>query len=111
MWSNLTKNVILTLGVEFMYEMYDPKIQKIEVLRLEKRLDSELVYLRDAEPEFSTFPFDMEPVYRPEGEPVPVNPLKVRTSGRDWFSRKFTLKQIVPNSLGSRERRKSISYS
>lgn len=64
-------------GVEFLYESYDPKIQKIEVLRLEKRLDSELVYLRDAEPEFSTFPFDMEPTYQPAGEPVPINPLKV----------------------------------
>jgi large subunit ribosomal protein L19 len=63
--------------VEFLYELYDPKIQKIEVLRLEKRLDSELLYLRDAEPEFSTFSFDMEPTYLVEGEPVPVNPLKV----------------------------------
>lgn len=57
--------------------MYDPTIQKIEVLRLEKRLDSKLFYLRDALPEFSTFPLDMEAEILPEGAPVPVNEIKV----------------------------------
>jgi len=60
-----------------MYEMYDPRLQKVEVLRLEKRLDSELLYLRDAEPEFSTFPFNMEVEFLNEGAEVPVNPIKV----------------------------------
>lgn len=59
------------------YDLYDPKLQKIEVLRLEKRLDDDLQYLRDAEPEYSTFPFDMEMEFLPEGAPVPVNPLQV----------------------------------
>lgn len=67
----------LCLGVEMFYEMYSPLIQKIEVLRLEKRLDSELLYLRDALPEYSTFPLDMEPEYLPQGSAVPVNPIKV----------------------------------
>jgi large subunit ribosomal protein L19 len=58
-------------------EMYSPVIQKIDVLRLEKRLDNELLYLRDALPEYSTFPLDMEPEYLPEGAVVPVNPIKV----------------------------------
>lgn len=40
--------------------MYDPSIHKIEVLRLEKRLDNELLYLRDALPEYSTFDPDMQ---------------------------------------------------
>lgn len=62
------------------YEMYSPVIQKIEVLRLEKRLDGELLYLRDALPEYSTFPLDMEPEILPEGAPVPVNPIKVSNS-------------------------------
>ncbi len=66
------------VGIDVTYELYDPKIQNIEVLRLEKRLDTDLLYLRDAEPEFTTFPFDMEPEYLPEGTPVPVNPIKVR---------------------------------
>lgn len=60
-------------GIEVRYELYDPKLQKIEVLRLEKRLDDDLEYLRDAEPEYSTFPFDMEMEFLPEGAPVPVN--------------------------------------
>lgn len=50
-----------------MYEMYDPTIQKVEVLRLEKRLDNELFYLRDALPEYSTFDVDMETEILPEG--------------------------------------------
>jgi large subunit ribosomal protein L19 len=66
--------------METFYEMYSPIIQKIEVLRLERRLDSELLYLRDALPEYSTFPLDMEPEFHPEGSPVPVNPIKVSNS-------------------------------
>lgn len=50
-----------------MYEMYDPSLQKVEVLRLEKRLDDELFYLRDALPEYSTFDLNMEPEIIPEG--------------------------------------------
>ena len=64
--------------MEIFYEMYCPLIQKIEVLRLEKRLDNELLYLRDALPEYSTFPVNMEPEFLPEGAPVPVNEVKVR---------------------------------
>lgn len=59
------------------YQMYDPTIQKIQVLRLEKRLDEKLYYLRDALPEYSTFPFDMDPEILPEGTAVPVNPVQV----------------------------------
>jgi hypothetical protein len=66
--------------MEMFYEMYSPVIQKIEVLRVEKRLDDELLYLRDALPEYSTFPLDMEPEFLPEGAPVPVNPIKVSNS-------------------------------
>lgn len=71
---------LLYAGMEVFYEMYGPVIQKIEVLRLEKRLDDELLYLRDALPVYSTFPLDMEPEYLPEGAPVPVNPIKVSNS-------------------------------
>lgn len=64
-------------GLEILYELYDPRLLKVEVLRLEKRLDSELLYLRDAEPEFSTFPFDMEAEFNTDGAAIPVNPIKV----------------------------------
>jgi len=77
-WKELA--ALLYAGMEMFYEMYSPVVQKIELLRLEKRLDDELLYLRDALSEYSTFPLDMEPEYLPEGAPVPVNPIKVSNS-------------------------------
>jgi hypothetical protein len=44
---------------------------------MEKRLDSELFYLRDCSPEHSTFPLDMEKVPAPKGKDVPINDVKV----------------------------------
>ncbi|RZF34922.1 hypothetical protein LSTR_LSTR011416 [Laodelphax striatellus] len=78
------RNIIDNLGCEIEYYMYDPTIQKIDVLKLEKRPDRELLYLRDALPEYSTFPLDMEPIPLPEGSPVPVNDIKVKMKGRPW---------------------------
>lgn len=69
--------ILCGTGVEILYEMYSPLLQSVEVLRLEKRLDEELLYLRDALPIYSTFPLDMEPEILQEGAPVPVNPIKV----------------------------------
>ena len=69
--------VLCVTGIEINYEMYNPVLQKIEVLRLEKRLDEELFYLRDAPPEFSTIPFNTEMISHPPGAPVPVNTTKV----------------------------------
>lgn len=62
-----------------MYEMYNPTIQKVEILKLEKRLDEELYYLRDCDPKYSTFSFNMEQVQHPPGAPVPVNDIVVCT--------------------------------
>ena len=42
----ILRNVIEGQGVEFMYNLYSPTVVKIEVLRLERRLDDELYYLR-----------------------------------------------------------------
>lgn len=81
------RNVVDHQGVEIMYEMYNPTIRNIEVLRLEKRLDDELFYLRDALPEFSTFPFDIEAEPRVEGSPITINPLKVKLKPRPWHDR------------------------
>ncbi|KAM7363613.1 mitochondrial ribosomal protein L19 [Cochliomyia hominivorax] len=83
----ILRNVIDEQGVEVMYEMYDPSIQKIEVLRLEKRLDDHLLYLRDALPEYSTFDVNMEPEITEEGTPVPVNDVQVRLRPRPWLER------------------------
>lgn len=63
--------------MEVTYDTFSPLILKIEVLRLEKRLDNELFYLRDAPLEYSTFPFDMVAIQHPPNDPVPINPLKV----------------------------------
>ena len=73
----ILRNVLDGMGVEFMYQMYNPTVAKVEVVRLEKRLDEELYYLRDCAPEHSTFPQDMDLEILPEGAPVPVN-----TTGR-----------------------------
>ena len=69
---------LLTPGVEICYPLYNPTLQKIEVLRLEKRLDEDLRYLRDCPLEYSTFAFDMEPEHAADSGEVPVNPVKVR---------------------------------
>ena len=64
--------------MEVTYDMYCPLLQKIEVIKREKRLDRELLYLRDCPLEYSTFPQDMEADVIVEGVPVRVNPIKVR---------------------------------
>nr|CAH7720170.1 unnamed protein product [Callosobruchus chinensis] len=81
------RNIIDHLGVEILYDLYEPSIQKIEVLRLEKRLDDELLYLRDALPEYCTFDPNMEPEILPEDGEVPVNPVKVKLKPRPWLER------------------------
>lgn len=83
----ILRNVIDHQGVEVLYEMYDPALQKIEVLRLEKRVDDKLLYLRDSLPEFSTFNVNMEMEILPEGSPVPVNQIQVTLKPRPWLER------------------------
>ncbi|XP_059048849.1 large ribosomal subunit protein bL19m-like [Achroia grisella] len=81
------RNVVDHQGVEVRYDLYDPTIHQIQVLRLEKRLDDKLLYLRDALPEYSTFPFDMDPEILPEGTPVPINPVQVQLKPKPWLER------------------------
>ncbi|XP_068619664.1 large ribosomal subunit protein bL19m [Battus philenor] len=81
------RNVVDHQGVEIRYDLYDPTIQSIQVLRLEKRLDEKLLYLRDALPEYSTFSFDMTPEILPEGSPVRVNTIQVKLKPRPWLER------------------------
>lgn len=83
----LLRNVIDNLGTEICFHLYDPTIEKIDVLRLEKRLDDELLYLRDALPEYSTFPLDMEQEFLPEGAEIPVNTTQVILKPRPWVAR------------------------
>ncbi|XP_070158952.1 large ribosomal subunit protein bL19m [Polyergus mexicanus] len=83
----LLRNVIDNQGIEVCFELYDPAIQKIDCLRLEKRLDSHLRYLRDAPAEYSTFPFDLESEYLSEGAPIPVNNIKIPLNKFPWLEK------------------------
>ncbi|KAI0978689.1 hypothetical protein GJ496_005435 [Pomphorhynchus laevis] len=56
----ILRNVIEGVGIELRFDLYNPCIQKIEVLKLEIRLDQQLFYLRDCPPEYSTVSFDYE---------------------------------------------------
>lgn len=95
------RNVIDHIGMEIRYLLYDPTIEKIEVLRLEKRLDENLLYLKDAPPEHSTFPLDMEPEFIAEDEPVPINPVQVKLKPKPWRMKweKWGMKGIAPDSF------------
>ncbi|XP_055613721.1 39S ribosomal protein L19, mitochondrial [Uranotaenia lowii] len=83
----ILRNVIDNQGIEVSYDLYDPTLLKIEVLRLEKRVDEHLLYLRDALDEYSTFDLNMEPETLPEGSSVPVNDIKVVLKPRPWYDR------------------------
>ncbi|XP_052441641.1 39S ribosomal protein L19, mitochondrial [Carassius gibelio] len=83
----ILRNVVDGQGVEICFELYNPRMRKIEVLKLEKRLDDNLMYLRDALPEYSSFDFDMQPVHYEITGDVPVNPLKVKMKPKPWSKR------------------------
>lgn len=94
----LLRNVIEGQGVEICFDLYSPRIQEIQVVKLEKRLDDSLLYLRDALPEYSTFDMDMKPVVEEATQEVPVNQLKVKMKPKPWSKRwerpKFNIKGI-----------------
>ncbi|KAK3097443.1 hypothetical protein FSP39_009687, partial [Pinctada imbricata] len=96
----ILRNVVDGSGVEMKYELYNPLIQKIEVLKLEKRLDDNLTYLRDCPAEYSTFPFNLDAVPLPKGMTVPVNPLKVKLNPPPWLERweRMELKGVENNT-------------
>lgn len=83
----IVRNVIESQGMEFMYELYSPTVKDIEVLRLEKRLDDELYYLRDADHKYSTFPANISSEILPDGQPVPLNDIVVKLGPKPWFKR------------------------
>ncbi|XP_037079989.1 39S ribosomal protein L19, mitochondrial-like [Pollicipes pollicipes] len=78
------RNAIDQQGVEICYPLYNPTVQKVQVLRLEKRLDDDLRYLRDCPLEYSTFAFDMEPELVSESGEIPVNTVQVPLRPRPW---------------------------
>ncbi|XP_071113623.1 large ribosomal subunit protein bL19m-like [Haliotis cracherodii] len=105
----ILRNVVDGQGVEIMYEMYNPVVQKMEVLRLEKRLDEDLMYLRDCPPEYSTFPMDMEATPLPKGSSVPINTMKVKLSPPPWHERweRMDLKGVEEFHVSEKRLRKA----
>jgi large subunit ribosomal protein L19 len=94
-------------GIEVMFEMYTPTMRKIEVMRLEKRLDDDLSYLVDALPEYSTFDSNMPALPHPPGTAVPVNPLKVSEQCTIWVQlQRGAAKKIVEKQGGPKLYRK-----
>ncbi|XP_007537359.1 large ribosomal subunit protein bL19m [Erinaceus europaeus] len=93
----ILRNIIDGQGIEICFELYNPRIQEIQVIKLEKRLDNSLLYLRDALPEYSTFDVNMKPVVE-ESKDVPVNQLKVKMKPKPWSKRwerpQFNIKGI-----------------
>lgn len=85
-FANFTlRNRVDGQGVEIRYDLYNPVIQEIQVLKLEKRLDEHLLYLRDALPKYSEIPFDMAPEPpRKSGESIPINTIQVEMKPWPW---------------------------
>nr|XP_020033649.1 39S ribosomal protein L19, mitochondrial [Castor canadensis] len=83
----ILRNTIEGQGVEICFELYNPRIHEIQVVKLEKRLDDSLLYLRDALPEYSTFDMNMKPVILESSKEVPVNKLKVKMKPKPWSKR------------------------
>ncbi|KAM5227659.1 large ribosomal subunit protein bL19m [Ctenodactylus gundi] len=83
----ILRNTIEGQGVEICFELYNPRIHEIQVVKLEKRLDRSLLYLRDALPEYSTFDVNMKPVTLESDQEVPVNQLKVKMKPKPWSKR------------------------
>lgn len=88
LWASFTlRNIIDGMGCEIRYDLYNPLIISIEVLKLEKRLDDSLVYLRDCPHEYSYFPQDMKPEMLEPGAEVPVNKTLVKLNPQPWSRR------------------------
>ncbi|XP_046571573.1 39S ribosomal protein L19, mitochondrial-like isoform X2 [Haliotis rubra] len=109
----ILRNVVDGQGVEIMYEMYNPVVQKMEVLRLEKRLDEDLMYLRDCPPEYSTFPMDMEATPLPKGSSVSVNTMKVKLNPPPWHERweRMDLMGVEEFNVSEKRQRKAAAVA
>uniref|UniRef100_A0A1I8JRA3 Large ribosomal subunit protein bL19m n=1 Tax=Macrostomum lignano TaxID=282301 RepID=A0A1I8JRA3_9PLAT len=67
------RNMVDQVCVQIEYELYSPSIVSIQLLKLERRLDDNLLYLMDAPHSHCTIPFDMVPEPYSRNDPVPVN--------------------------------------
>ncbi len=54
------RNVIEGEGIEMEIQLYSPRVHKVTLLRLERWLDQDLLFLRNADPRLCTIPLDMK---------------------------------------------------
>ncbi|XP_078697925.1 large ribosomal subunit protein bL19m-like [Branchiostoma floridae x Branchiostoma belcheri] len=81
------RNVLNEQGIEICYELYNPTIHQVQVLKLQKSVDPHMVYLRDALPEYSTVDFNFQPVQHNPQDPVPILDTKVILKPPPWYWR------------------------
>ncbi|PAA49053.1 hypothetical protein BOX15_Mlig004489g3, partial [Macrostomum lignano] len=79
------RNMVDQVCVQIEYELYSPSIVSIQLLKLERRLDDNLLYLMDAPHSHCTIPFDMVPEPYSRNDPVPVNRERVRLNPPPWM--------------------------
>lgn len=85
------RNVVNNEGIEILFPLYSPLIQKIEVLRLEKWIDTDLRYLRDAYDQgICTIDMNMEPeAILPNSEKLPAFDKRIKLRQRRTWGWKF----------------------
>ena len=75
----LLRNIVDDVAVNIKFDLYSPLIQKIDVLKLEKWKDNDLMYMvKFADPEYCRIPFSMMPeIIPPNTEKLKVFDAKV----------------------------------
>ena len=80
------RNVLDGEGVEVIYHLYSPLLQQIEVLRLEKWLDTDLRFLRDADQSYCTIDPNMQAeAPLPNSEELPIFKEKIKMKSPDQW--------------------------
>ncbi|XP_063712601.1 large ribosomal subunit protein bL19m-like [Symsagittifera roscoffensis] len=94
-------------GVEMEIELYSPRVHKVTVLRLERWLDQDLLFLRNADPRMCTIPLNMQP--EPIPDKVPVFTGKVKMQPKPWSYRweRFNLKNMDTSYLTPLDRERA----
>lgn len=84
------RNVIDGEGVEVIYHLYSPLLRQIEVLRLEKWLDTDLRFLRDADQSYCTIDSNMQAeAPLPSSEELPVFKEKIKMRPSEHWMYKY----------------------
>jgi len=88
------RNVIAGEGIEMEIAPYSPRVHKITVLRLERWLDQDILFLRNADPRMCTIPLDMKPEPIPDEVPVFTGKVKMMPKPWDYRWERYNLKNM-----------------